>query len=261
MVANQTKSKTRLNLINSVDRALRIIDLFDEHRPELKLTEISQALQLNKSTVHGLLRTLAHHGYITQNADNGRYRLGYKFLERGQIFLQSIDLRELVHPYLVKIADEYGESSHLAILDGDEAVYVDKAEGKQAIRMYSRVGKRAPIHCTALGKVLAAWQSPERLEQLADRQAYTPYTPNTITNKEEFLRELQKVRENGYALDNEEMELGLRGIAVPIFNHLNQVVAAVSVAGPVSRLDKERSIEIAKELKEKARKISQSISY
>ena len=121
------------NLINSVDRALKILDLFSERDTELKLTEIGQQLNLHKSTVHGLLRTLSHHGYISQNPENGKYRLGMKLVERSNIALQAMDIRRVANPYLREIAHELGDTTHLVILEGDEAVYIDKVEGEKSI--------------------------------------------------------------------------------------------------------------------------------
>lgn len=246
-------------LVNAVDRALRILDLFTEDQPELKLTEISQAMGLHKSTVHGLLRTLAHHGYITQNAENGKYRLGLKLVERGNLVMSLLDVRKVAHKVLRQLADQFEESTHLVILDGIEGVYIDKVEGKKAISMYSRIGKRVPVYCTAVGKVLISER--EDIPQLIARLSLRPFTPNTITDPERLLQELEQVRKQGYALDNEEFERGMRCVAVPIRDMSGSIVAAMSVSGPVFRMDWKKIQAIVTALKAGAEEISREMGY
>lgn len=251
----------RKTLINAVDRALRILDLFSEQQTELKLTEISQQMKLHKSTVHGLLRTLAHHGYITQNEENGKYKLGLKFIEKGEFVLSSLDLRRIVHGQLRKLAAKFGETAHLVILEGGEAIYIDKVEGDSAIGMYSHVGKRAPIYCTAVGKVLVSEQTEQELQQIARQQNYVPRTQNTIRNAEDLVAEIQHVRQQGYAVDDEELEIGLRCIAVPIRDNRGMIIAAISISGPVTRLSNKKLPEITENLKDAAYRISRQLGY
>lgn len=246
-------------LVNAVDRALRILDLFTEDQPELKLTEISQAMGLHKSTVHGLLRTLAHHGYISQNVENGKYRLGLKLVERGNLVMSTLDVRKVANKVLRQLADQFEESTHLVILDGIEGVYIDKVEGKKAISMYSRIGKRVPVYCTAVGKVLISER--EDIPQLIARLSLRPFTPNTITDPERLLQELEQVRKQGYALDNEEFERGMRCVAVPIRDMSGSIVAAMSVSGPVFRMDWKKMKGIVAALKAGAEEISREMGY
>lgn len=249
------------NLINAVDRSLRILELFSEHHSEYKLTEISQALNLHKSTVHGLLRTLAHRGYISQNVENGKYRLGLKLVERGNLALNSLDLRKIANPHLKEIAQKIGDTVHLVILDGSEVVYIDKVEGEKSILQYSRIGKRAPLYCTAVGKVLSSGKTISEVEELAKTQPFIMHTENTISNEEDFIKEVESVKKQGFALDNEELEIGLRCIAVPIFDHNGHVVASISISGSASRIKKESEKEIINLLKEKAAIISKELGY
>lgn len=251
----------RKTLINAVDRALRILDLFSEQHKELKLTEISQQMKLHKSTVHGLLRTLAHHGYITQNEENGKYKLGLKFIEKSELVLSSLDLRRIVHGQLQKLAAKFGETAHLVILEGGEAIYIDKVEGDSAIGMYSRLGKRAPIYCTAVGKVLVSEKTEPELQQMAQQQNFVPRTPNTISSAEELIAEIAHVRRQGYALDDEELEIGLRCIAVPIRDNRGEIIAAVSISGPVTRLSDQKLPKMIENLKDAAYRISGQLGY
>jgi len=172
-----------LPIIQAVDRALRILDLFDEHRTELKITEISRRTGLHKSTVHSLLKTLQAHGYIDQNADSGKYRLGLKLVERGNLVLHSLDVRTVARGHLLDLSRKTGLTVHLVILDGKEGVYIDKVEGTSGIVMYSRIGRRVPIHSSAVGKVLVAFQSEEVIRNILDGYEFVPHTPNTITDE------------------------------------------------------------------------------
>ena len=249
------------NLINSVDRALRILDLFSERDTELKLTEIGQQLNLHKSTVHGLLRTLSHHGYISQNMENGKYRLGMKLVERSNIALQAMDIRRIAQPYLREVAHELGDTTHLVILEGDEAVYIDKVEGERSILQYSRVGKRAPLYCTAVGKVLVSHKESTEIKRLAMKQSYEIHTESTIANPLQFEEEIEKVREKGYGVDDEELQIGLRCLAVPIYNYDGKIIASISVSGSSNRLSRENEQEVITYLKDKALQISYQLGY
>ena len=224
-------------IIQAVDRAMRIIDLFDEYTTELKITEISVRIGLHKSTVHSLLKTLMHHGYIAQDEENGKYRLGLKLVEKGQLLLQGLDIRSVAKRLLGLLSTSTGQTAHLVILSGREGVYIDKIEGERAAIRYSYLGRAVPLHCSAVGKVLAAYQPERKLQELLAGYTYTSHTPHTITSKEAFLQELQQVRLCGYAIDNEENEAGVRCVAAPVFDHAGHIVAAISVSTMVSTVN------------------------
>lgn len=227
----------KMPIIQAVDRAMRIIDLFDEYTTELKITEISAKIGLHKSTVHSLLKTLMHHGYIAQDEESGKYRLGLKLVEKGQLLLQGLDIRSVAKRLLASLSASTGQTAHLVILSGREGVYIDKIEGERAAIRYSYLGRAVPLHCSAVGKVLAAYQPERKLRELLDGYVYTVHTPNTITSREAFLQELQQVRICGYAVDNQENEAGVRCVAAPVFDHSGHVIAAVSVSTLVSTVD------------------------
>lgn len=249
-------------IIQAVDRALKILDLFDEHETELKITEISARLGLHKSTVHSLLKTLQHHRYIEQNLENGKYRLGMKLFERGNYVLSSLDIRAIAKKYMLELSKKTGHTLHLgAMLDGNEGVYIEKVEGTSGTIVYSRIGRRIPLHSSGVGKVLAAFKSDEELRENLHGYVYNVHTPNTITNEEDFLRELKKVRERGYAVDNEENEPGVRCIAVPIRNHLGEVVVAMSMSTPISHMEKYSLDELVTMLKHAGDSISVQLGY
>ncbi|CAJ1002408.1 MULTISPECIES: IclR family transcriptional regulator [Bacillales] len=248
-------------IIQAVERALKILDLFDEQVTELKITEISERMQLHKSTVHSLLKTLQVHGYIDQNPENGKYRLGMKLFERGHYVIHGLDIRKIAKRYLVDLSMKTGQTTHLVILDDKEGVYIDKVEGPMATILYSRIGRRIPVHSSAVGKVLVAFLPEEELRYILDGYQYVPQTPNTITNEQAFRQELEKVRQAGYAVDNQENEPGVRCIAVPIRNHKGQVVAAVSISTLVSRVDDHMLMEFLGMLKPAAEEMSQQMGY
>lgn len=215
---------------------MQILDLFDEYHPELKITEISNKLELHKSTVHSLLRTLQAHHYIQQNPDNGKYRLGLKLLERSSQLMNSLDIRQVARGELEQLCRTTGQTAHLVVLDGREGVYIDKVDGPKAVIRYSRIGRRIPVHCSAVGKALVAFAPPDKLQSLMRGYDYDIRTANTIASEQQFADELMKVRQDGYAVDNEENEPGVYCIAVPIRSYTGEVVAALSISMLTARV-------------------------
>jgi len=248
-------------IIQSLERALHILDLFDENTPELKISEISVRLNLHKSTLHSLLKTLQKHGYIDQDADSGKYRLGLKLLERGQLLLQSLDIRTVARKTLLDLSKHTGQTTHLVILDGREGVYIDKVEGEKAAIRYSRIGRRVPLHSSAVGKVLAAYSNPEDLKRLMAGYEFFPQTSKTIQDKEAFMEELAAVRRKGYAVDNEENEPGVRCAAAPIFDHAGRAVAAMSISTMVSAVGDEEFLGFVNFMKDQCSIISKQLGY
>ncbi|MCF6092417.1 IclR family transcriptional regulator [Microaerobacter geothermalis] len=248
-------------IIQAVDRALRILDLFDENETELKITDISQRINLHKSTVHSLLKTLQIHGYIQQNPENGKYKLGMKLFERGSFVIYGLDVRKIAKPYLMDLSMNTGQTTHLVILDGKEGVYIDKVEGPQAVVLYSRIGRRIPVHCSAVGKALVAFRKKEEIESILKDYVYQKSTENTISNEKDFLDELEKVRQVGYAVDNQENEPDVRCIAVPIRDHSGAPIAAISMSTLVSRVDDQKLEGFIGMLMEVGNEISRQMGY
>ncbi len=248
-------------IIQSVQRSLKILDLFNEYTIELKITDISEKMGLHKSTVHSLLKTLQESGYIDQNPENGKYRLGLKLVERGNLVVSTIDIRKMAKSYLMDLSKRTGQTTHLGILDGKAGVYIDKEEGEQSVIRYSRIGRRIPLHCTAIGKVLLSLQKPDKITQLLQGYEYTTSTKKTITDEVKFMEELEKVRQLGYAIDNEENEVGVRCIAVPIRNQNNQVLAAVSISTLVSSVNDQKLEEFIILLKKVGQELSEHVRY
>lgn len=245
-------------IIQSVERALKILDLFDEFEPELKITEISDKMELNKSTVHSLLKTLEKHKYIDQNPENGKYKLGLKLIERGNCVVSTIDIRQVARTYLLDLAKRTGQTVHLGILNGKEGVYIDKIEGESAIIRFSKIGKGFPLHATAIGKVLLAFQEPKETNLLLSNYNFTEQTEYSITNQGEFLAQIEKVHQQGYAIDNQENELGVRCIAAPLLNFENKVLAGISISTLISQVNDEKLGKYIKLLKQTSLEISKS---
>jgi len=248
-------------IIQSVDRALNILDLFDEHTKELKITEISAMIGLHKSTVHSLLKTLQSHGYIDQDSENGKYRLGLKLVEKGQLLLQGMDIRETARKNLTSLSALTGQTTHLVIRDGREGVYIDKVEGEKAAIRYSRIGRRVPLHSSAAGKVLIAFLGAEDVELLMKGYRFIRQTPSTIADKETFIGEIAGIRARGYAVDDQENEPGVRCAAAPIFNHAGDVTASMSLSTVTSVVNEEQFRQFVQLLINETAQISQLLGY
>ncbi|WP_240420218.1 IclR family transcriptional regulator [Paenibacillus periandrae] len=248
-------------IIQSLDRALNILDLFDEYTTELKITEISNRMDLHKSTVHSLLKTLQLHGYIEQDEETGKYRLGMRLLEKGQLLLQRLDIRSLARKHLAAFTDHTGQTTHLVILDGKEGVYIDKVEGEKAAIRYSRIGRRVPLHSSAVGKALVAFRKQEEIELLLKDYSYVVQTSLTIRDKETFLTELSRIQSQGYAVDDQENEPGVRCAAAPIYDHNGQVAAAMSVSTLLSAVDDSQFLQLIELLLQETKTISKLMGY
>lgn len=247
--------------VKSVDRALHLLEIMAEEKTELELKELCKKTHINTTTLYRLLQTLKNRVFVAQNPYTGRYRLGLKLLELGYAAGEQIELRRIALPFLQELMEKTGETANLVILDEGEAIYIEKVESPASLRMFYRIGKQAPAHATGVGKVLLAALPSEKVTQIIKSKGLCKLTENTITSPENLQKELEKIHENGFAIDNEECEVGAKCIAAPIRDYTNQVVAAVSISGPSARLSEERLNELAEVVKDIAYKISQKIGY
>ncbi|MFC0227960.1 IclR family transcriptional regulator [Serratia aquatilis] len=248
-------------IIQSIERALKILDLFNEQTTELKITEISKLMGLSKSTLHSILKTLQLHGYIDQNRENEKYRLGMKLVERGYFVVASMDIRQKAKGWLTDLSLKTGQTTHLGILEGGEGVYIEKIEGKQAAIAYSRIGRRLPIHSTAMGKVLIAWLNDAERDSLLLDYDYTLYTQATLQSRAALLETLVQVRQQHYAIDNEENEPGVRCVAVPVWDHEGKVIAALSLSTLISRVNDSELMHYRQLLQETGYQLSLELGY
>jgi len=227
--------------VQSVVRALRLIDALGEGRGEIGISELSKRVGLHVSTVHRLLATLVQQGYCRQNPETGRYAVGAKLFHLAEAYLGQIDLRQTARPFLERLCRETGETANLVVLDRQEALYLDMVESPQSLRIFSRIGRRAPLHSTAVGKVLLAYRPEPQVKGLLGAGPLERLTKRTITSRAQLGRELEAVRHRGYALDREECEEGACCIAVPIRNARGVVDAALGVSAPITRLTPRRA--------------------
>ena len=247
--------------VQSLDRALKILDILRTKRQGFGVTEISREMDLNKTSVYRMLSTFVRHGYVEQDQETERYKLGYKILELSSSLLESIDLRTEAQPFLRELEQLTNEVIHLIVYDRGEVVYIEKLEGNETLRMHSKVGSRVPIHCTSAGKAILAYLPQEEVMKIFDKCDFDEHTPFTITDKEVLYDHLIEVRKKGYALDLEENELGITCIATPIFDHTGQVIGATSVSGTTMRMTQERLEELKEIIMDVGKKISMRLGY
>jgi len=230
--------------IQAIERAVAILNAFSAERPELGVTELAEQLGLHKSTVHRFLVNLETAGLVERNPRSARYRLGLRIFELGGLVLQQMNLWDEALPFLEGLVRDSGETGHLAVLDGGEAIYIEKVEARRALRIPSAMGRGYPAHATSLGKVLLAHLSDEQLDAVIAERGLARYTPHTITGRRELEAELARIRRSGYAVDREEYDEGLVCIGAPISDHTGHVVAALGIGGPVTRVTPARVEEL-----------------
>jgi DNA-binding IclR family transcriptional regulator len=259
-MAQKPSGPVRPGTVQAVSHCLALIDALASKDQARGVTDLAAELRLAKSTVYRLLQTLVVHGYAVQDARTGRYRLGLKLLELGSAVLGGLSIRTIAQPHLQALMEATNETVQLGVLEGHEVVYADKIDSQQTIRMYSRVGRRSPLHCTALGKVLLAYQLAGDVRGLLASELRR-CTARTITTAGRLREELERIRREGYALDNEEFEEGLRCVAAPVRDHTEAVVASLGVAGPAARLGPARLPVLIKRVTEAADAVSADLGY
>ena len=209
------------------------------------MTELAERVGLHKSTVHRFMVNLDAAGLVERNARTGRYRLGLHIFELGGLVMQQMNLWDEALPFLEGLVRDTGETGHLAVLDGGEAIYIERVEARRALRVPSAIGRGYPAHATNLGKVLLADLPRERVAEIVAERGLASYTPNTITDLGRLEAELERIRQCGYAIDDEEYDEGLRCIGAGVRDHSGHVVSALGIGGPVTRITPERVEELA----------------
>ncbi len=245
----------------AVERTLAILEAVARRPAGLTNADISRKLDIPKSSASYILRTLERHSYLRRDADTGKYRLGVKLLSLGQSALTGVDVRQIALPHLRQLVEQSQLTAHLAILDGDEAVYIEKVDAPGFIKMDTWVGKRMEIYSTSVGKALVAFLPDSKVEQLLRSRGMQRRTPKTITSPAKFLRDLELVRERGYAIDDEENSVGVRCVAVPIFNGEGNVEASIGMSGTLAQMSPSALPKTAELIKEAARRVSQQLGW
>jgi IclR family KDG regulon transcriptional repressor len=260
-MANERRMVMSERLIQSIERAADVLELFLISNPELSVKEISQKLNLSKSTVHGIIKTLEHRGYLQQNPDDLKYKPGIKLFELGNFVGKNLNIGKIARPIIRDLAAEINETVHLVTLQRDEIIYIEKVEGPRALTIYSDIGKRAPFHCTSVGKAILAYLNEEDVDRILSSVVLESFTENTMTNIKDIKDHLYSIRKLGYAIDDEEIELGLKCIGAPIFDYEGNVNASISCAAPKMRLDEQRLPEVIAGIKKAASEISKCLGY
>lgn len=256
-------SSIRSSGIQSIDRALRILEVLSNYKDGLGVTDLGNIVGLHKSTTFRILSSLADNGFVKKDTVTEKYKLSYKILNLASNTLDSIDIRDIAKPYIEELAHSTQETIHLAVLDNDVAIYIDKVESPRmnSIRMYSSVGRKVPLHCTGVGKVLISNLEFKEIKKILKEEEMIGYTDNTITNYEDLMKELKTIKENGYGFDEIEHEEDIRCVAAPIFDIGGDIVAVISIAGLTKYLTKERIPEVLKELLNATKSISKELGY
>ncbi|MEC0237829.1 IclR family transcriptional regulator [Paenibacillus kribbensis] len=248
-------------LIQSIKRAVDIINCFDSIHVHLSLSEISEKLNLNISTVYGIINTLCAYSYIDKNPSNGKYKLGLEFLQKANLVSESLDLKEIGHPYLTQLTKTYHETSHLYVYQNQQIFCVDKVESPDSYFIISsRAGSKLPMHASASGKVFLANMMESEFKDVLQKYKFTKLTDHTITDKKVLLQNLQLIREQGFGVEDQEIEIGAYSIAVPVKDAKSEIVGTISMIGSLTRM-KENEDRILTDLMEAAKSISAQFGY
>jgi len=239
--------------IQSLARGLKILDLLAQSESGLGIREVASELGINKSSALRMLQTLSAYGFTERNDLSFKYSLGFHVVSLGRVVLSRMPLREIARPYLKKLVDQTGECAHLGILFKDRVLYIDQVESPATLRVNAEVGQTAPLHCTALGKAILAFSDcpiPSKMQA---------YTQNTLVNSEQLQKNLKNIQEQGYAEDEEEFDLGVRCLAVPIFDFRKKLVGSIGISGPASRLTSPKIRELSFVVRELGKELSSRV--
>ena len=245
----------------AVERALAMLEAVAQEAEGLSNAEISRKLEIPKSSASYILRTLETQGYLNRNPETGKYRVGLKVLSLSRGALTGIDVREVALPIMRHLTERTGLTCHLAILDGPDAVYIEKVEPPGFLRVDTWVGRRMRVHATSVGKALVAHIPQEHLEKIISERGLEKRTPKTITTLSRLLKDLEKVREHGYAVDDEENNMGARCVGAPIFNQDGKIEASLGLSGTTNQVNPHTMPRILEHLKDAARHVSMQLGY
>jgi DNA-binding IclR family transcriptional regulator len=245
--------------VRAVDRALDILLCFTNQTPELTMTQIAEQVGIHKSTAHRLLATLENKRFIQRDQNTGIYRLGIRLLQMAYLTLEQSDLRRIAIPFMHHLCDLYKENIDLTVLDDTDVAFVNILEGPQRVKLAAAIGQRLPAFATASGKAILGFMPEKLVQHILDR-GMPQFTPHTIISPNELFKDLNYVRELGFAISEQELEEQINAVAAAIFDQDNHPIASIAVAGPAYRLTRERMIEIGPGVAATAKEISQEIS-
>lgn len=247
---------------STVVKAMHVLnaltELTEQDPQGASVSEITRVSGEHASSVCKHLAAFEQYGLVEQDAVTGRYRIGYFALKLSNALLKRMNIREIAYPFLRRLADQTGETTHLVVQSGLRVVYIDKVESSRTIRIHSDVGTANPMYCTGVGKALLAY-SPETVIRQVINEGLKPYTKYTLTTEEALREDLEKTRIRGYSIDYEEHEADLRCVGAPVFNHLGEVAASISIAGPKWRMSDDRLPELGALVRETALEITRKL--
>lgn len=256
----KNRKESNDNLLSSVKNALLILRSFTMDEPEKKISDLAASLGLNKSTVSRTMATLASEGFVYKDPETKKYRLGMTIISLSGIINNNMDVYRESQPILNKLVQDIGETAHIAVLDNTEVIYIQKIECNHPVRALSHIGKRNPTYCTSSGKVLLAYADDSLLETVID-SGLLKYTDTTITDPHILREHLKMVKEDGFAYSMAEFNEGVNSVAAPIFDYTGKVIAALTVVGPMQRIQPNKIRPLAKKVIEASMEISDRMGY
>ncbi len=248
--------------VQVLDRAINILEFIGRQSSgEAALPELSAAMKLHKTTTHRIAHVLESRGLLRRGVDSNRYRLGLHLYDLGCQALDHVNIRDEARPLMTRIAYEVGETVHLALLDRTEVLYIERVEAQRSVTMGSKLGARNPVYCTALGKAILAFSPEPEADRVLSGAPMQARTRNTITSVLALKRELERIRDRGFAIDDEEIEEGIRCVAAPVLDMSEVAVAAISVSGLSSRITPDRYQLIGKTVMKAASELSTRLGH
>lgn len=247
--------------IQSIKRAIQILNSFTSKEKELSITELSKRLNLHKSTIHRILVTLEDESLVIKNQITQKYHLGIKLFELGHLVQDQMEIRTYALPVMKELAQKTEESIDLNIVSDGKRVSIEKIESPHDIRRIIQLGKSLPLYCGGSGKALLAFLPDEEIDKIIQQENLLPLGPNTITDPAKLREHLKEIRKNRYAISIEERSLGSASIAAPIWDYTRKVVASLSISGPTTRFTKQKIPTLISLVKEAAKEISKSLGY
>lgn len=247
--------------MDSVEKIIKVIEYLSDSKEWVSLRTMARDLTLSAASTFRILDSLKQMGYVHQEPDSSKYKLGMKIAGVSSKVLANNSLNQIAHPFLQKLTNLSNETAHLAALDGFEIVYIDKVDTPQAMSMRSRIGQHARLNSTSMGKAILANLPPAEYEAYLQKLEFLPFTPNTIVDRNQFDREINWIRDVGYSVDNEENEIGIRCIGAPIFTFTGKVIGAISISGWIITMTNSRISDLVPVIKDISTKISNAMGY
>lgn len=249
-----TESEDKYFFIRSFAKGMNVLELLSDNE-FLTVAQVGKLMNINRASSHRFLSTLKELGYADKD-DSSRYYLTSKVIELGMKVLDRFEIRKIARPFLQELSAQFNESINLGYFNGEEVLTIDKIDSTEILRMDAGIGGGEPAYCTSLGKAILAFLPDVQLEEYLRSTVLSAFTPNTVISKDKLKEELRRIRENGYALDDEELSVGLRCIGAPLFDHNRQAVYAISISGPSIRMGSKKLEEMQRALKAICRNLS-----